>query len=172
MNSAANSMSVDDLAAAMSKSAGAIHDRIAETGPRLTFPKAQDTKVYIAKLAELGVITAEDVADLNSLWDEITNEQAPEPHARVTAAGNRILARGNPSKVAVTIAGVAVASVAKAAKSPAYASWGSIVATDALGAVIGGVGGAIAGEIIAGKPGAIAGGIAGAIVVGGLASSE
>lgn len=168
-------MSVDDLAAAMSQLAGAIHDRIADTGPKLTFPKSEDTKVYIARLAKLGVITAEEVADLNSLWDEVTNEEAPEPGARVTTAGNRILARNNSSQLAVTIAGIAIASVARRAKSTAFISW-STVGADVAGAVVGGVAGAVAGEMIGGKligtGAAVAGGIAGAVVVGGLASSE
>ena len=172
MNAAPDSMTVDELAAAMTKSAGAIHDRIAETGPRITLPKAEDTKVHIGRLAELGVITAEDVADLNSLWDEITNEQAPQPHARITAAGNRLYGRDNSSQVAVTIASIAMASVARAAKSPTFASWGATIAYDVGGGILGGIGGAIAGEMVMGKPGAIAGGIAGAIICGGLASSS
>ena len=166
-----SSTGLEALAAAVAKSAGAIHDRIVETGTNLTFPAPRDAGHYIARLVELGAITAQEAQDLNALVKEVQDETAPSAFDRITGAAAVFHDRSNVSPVAAAISGIAVASATRAARAVTFSVW-STVGADVLGGVIGGVSGAIAGEMVGGKVGAAFGAGFGAVLVGGLASSE
>jgi hypothetical protein len=171
MTSSPDSSDLGSLTAAIARSAGAIHNRIMDQGPQLVFPEPGELPAYVARLSELGVVTAPDAEDLNALLKEVLDNQAPNHHGRVTGAARRLLDRGDASPTAATIAGVAFASAERAAQSPTY-GLGTTIAYDVGGAVIGGVGGAVAGEMVGGKAGAWFGAGFGAVLVGGMASAQ
>jgi hypothetical protein len=171
MTASPDSSDLGNFTSAIARSAGAIHNRIMDQGPQLVFPKPSELSSYVARLSELGVITAPDVEDLNALLKEVLDDKATDHHGRVTGAARRLLDRGDASPTAATIAGIAVASADRAAQSPTY-GLGRTIAYDVGGAVIGGVAGGIAGSMIGGRAGGYAGAGFGAVLVGGLASAQ
>lgn len=168
MSTSTSGVSMDNLAALMAEAAGPIHDRLADTGPKIVFEGAADTNVYIGKLEEMNLVTSDDAAELRLMWDEIAGKKAID---QIEGSANRILGRDSASPLTLVIARIVAASVARVRKSPTD-GLASIIGHDAAGAVLGGVAGAIAGGMIAGEKGALAGGIVGGIVIGGLASYE
>ena len=161
-------VSLEKFSSDLAQAAGRIHDKLVTVVPGITFKNVEPPEYYLAQLVKLGVISETEADELKELVGEVQKNSATS-NARVEELGIWIVKNGKRGLMAQTLAGIAIASAQKAAKTKLY----SVVGADAVGGLIGGVAGAIAGEMVFhSTSGAIGGGVAGAIAVGGLASAH
>ncbi|MEP6810540.1 MAG: hypothetical protein ABI992_09880, partial [Chthoniobacterales bacterium] len=160
--------SLEQFNSELVRQAGEIHDKLVTVGPGITLNNAEPPEFYLAQMVKLGVLSETEADELKELSGEVQKNSATA-NSRVEQMGVFIVKNGKRGHMAQTLAGIAIASAKKAATTKLY----SVAGSDFWGAVVGGVAGAVAGEIVTkSTPGAIVGGVAGAIIVGGLASAE
>ena len=108
---------------------------------------SQTPKAHLARLVELGVISATDSEHLARMMGILQSTAGTFDIAQLARLRHTIKTTPAPSLVAVAIAGV-ISDSAKAHNTPLAFS---VAGADAIGALIGGVGGAVAGSMVGGE---------------------
>ncbi len=166
-NTEPNKVGLSEFASLWASKAGEIHSRLMKEFAKLS-GSSQTPKAHLARLVELGVISATDSEHLARMMGILQSTAGTFDIAQLDRLRHTIKTTPAPSLVAVAIAGV-ISDSAKAHNTPLAFS---VAGADAIGALIGGVGGAVAGSMVGGEFGAYVGGAFGAVFIGGKASAE
>lgn len=164
-NTEPNEVRLSEFASLWASKAGEIHRRLMKEFAKLS---SQTPEAHLARLVELGVISATDSEHLARMMGILQSTAGTFDIAQLDRLRDTIKTISAPSLVAVAIAGV-ISDSAKAHNTPLAFS---VAGADAIGAVLGGVGGAVAGSMVGGEFGAYVGGALGAVLIGGKASQE
>lgn len=162
---------------AIAGASAAIHRALLTDNLDLRLGAPHEPAHYLGRLTALGLVSDAEAARLAEVIEPLTGHRtAPEPDA-IPAMSRAIRADAAVGPVASAIAGVVEDSIAMAGAATGtgpllISDTGTIVGHDALGALIGGVSGAVAGEMVGGPVGAVGAGVFGAVLIGGLASIE